>query len=174
MPTDTAQVDDLRLVAVPSAVNCAEMFVRFTLVEWRLRAILDDAIAAANTLVTAAVNGDKRSMAIISVRLRLHSDRLAIEIEDEHGAQSLAVPDELAGDNSGVQTLSGGGRVLWHELALPSGTDATAVPLPQRGTTRRDTTKASAAPIPPDEAADPQVMERILEALSRPADDRPE
>ena len=40
MNNQTSQVDDLRLVATPSAVNVAEMFVRFSLMEWSLRPLV--------------------------------------------------------------------------------------------------------------------------------------
>src|SRR5579885_2638595 len=39
----TTQIDDLQLIALPSAVNCAEMFVRFTVTEWSLRPLADEA-----------------------------------------------------------------------------------------------------------------------------------
>jgi len=67
-----------------------------------------------------------------------------------------------------VQVLSSGKQLLWCEVALPKGMDATVVPLPRRGTTKA----AAAAAPPPAEipAADdlsPDVMERILEGLRR-------
>jgi len=47
----TAQVDDLTLIALPTAVNCADLFVRFTLGEWRLRNMVDDCSSVACALV---------------------------------------------------------------------------------------------------------------------------
>jgi hypothetical protein len=135
----TAQMDDLVLVALPSAVNCAELFVRFALTEWSLRGLLDEATHAARQLVNAAVvNADPRSPGFLTVRLRLEGDRLVIEVDD--------------------------GRLAWHELPLPTGMSAAAVRLP-----RREQRRSPAAERLGDEPSevDPQVIQRIFTALSR-------
>lgn len=164
MNARTAQFDDLRLVALPTAVNCTDLFVRFTLAEWCLQSMLDDVTDTANRLVKHAVAGaDPKTPGIIAVRLRLRGDNLIVEIEGD-GGQTLEVPPGLAEQHAGVTSLDNGGQIVWCELPLPGGTDAYEVPLPRRGTTKP-------VPIEPrgeDESAemDPQVMERILAALA--------
>src|ERR1700743_2891757 len=79
---ETTQVDDIRLVALPTAINCAELFVRFALTEWSLRAMLDEASDVARELTAAAVEAaDQKFPYLITVRARVHSDRLVVEVE---------------------------------------------------------------------------------------------
>ena len=172
----TVQVDDLKLVTLPSAVNCADLFVRFTLVEWRVESMVPDVRRATDRMVKAVV-GDaspKSVPTMLLFRLRLSGNSLAVEIEDDRTSPRLAVPAELVGPNSGVQVLSSGKQLLWCEIALPKGMDATVVPLPRRGTTKA---AAAAAPPPAEIAAaddlSPDVMERILEGLRREKGDPP-
>lgn len=169
MHDQTVQVDDLRLVALPSAMNCADLFVRFTLTEWRVKSMLDDVANATKSLVRAVVGDVDKSAppAMITVRLRLSGTRMSIEIEDERSSPRLMVPPELPKSSSGVERLSTG-QVIWTEIPLPTGMDATVVPLPRRGTTK------AAAVRPPDDAnpadLDDDVMKRILSALKRDPD----
>jgi hypothetical protein len=172
----TVQVDDLKLVALPSAVNCADLFVRFTLTEWRVESMVPDVRRAAEALVKAVVGDAKPTSTptMLLFRLRLSGNSLAVEIEDDRATPALNVPRSLAGPNSGVQLLSTGKQLLWCEVPLPKGMDATVVPLPRRGTTRA---AAAAAPPPAQIAAaddlSPDVMERILDGLRRDHGDPP-
>ncbi|GAB1516549.1 hypothetical protein JCM33774_85940 [Actinophytocola sp. KF-1] len=172
----TVQVDDLKLVALPSAVNCADLFVRFTLTEWRVESIVPDVRRTAEALVKAVVGDAKPTSTptMLLFRLRLSGTSLAVEIEDDRTSPELRVPRTLAGPNSGVQLLSTGKQLLWCEVPLPKGMDATVVPLPRRGTTRA---AAAAAPPPAEIAAaddlSPDVMERILKGLRRGESDGP-
>ena len=78
----TAQVDDLTLIALPTAVNCADLFVRFTLGEWRLRNMTAECSAVACALVEAAVeSADPKTSRLITLRLRLSGDYLVVELE---------------------------------------------------------------------------------------------
>lgn len=172
----TVQVDDLKLVALPSAINCADLFVRFTLAEWRVDTMIPEVRRATEALITSVVgNADKKSTpTMLLFRLRLSGNTLAIEIEDDRQTPTLKVPRSLHGPNSGTTMLSTGKQLIWAEVPLPKGMDATVVPLPRRGTTRA----AAAAAPPPVEvpAADdlsPDVMERILEGLRRDHGDPP-
>jgi hypothetical protein len=166
----TVQVDDLKLVALPSAINCADLFVRFTLAEWRVESMIPEVRRATEALITAVV-GDanaKSTPTMLLFRLRLSGNTLAIEIEDDRQTPKLTVPRSLSGPNSGATLLSTGKQLIWAEVPLPKGMDATVVPLPRRGTTRA----AAAAAPPPAEIAgaddlSPDVMERILEGLRR-------
>lgn len=168
MHEQTVQVDDLRLVALPSAMNCADLFVKFTLTEWRVASMIEDVSNTTRSLVRAVVGEVDTSAppAMITVRLRLSGTRLSVEIEDERVTPRLAVPPELPHSSSGVEVLADGRQLIWSDLPLPSGMDATVVPLPRRGTTK-------AAAVRPPEAdergdLDDDVMKRILDALKKP------
>ncbi|WP_460405500.1 ATP-binding protein [Actinophytocola sediminis] len=142
------------------------MFVRFTLTEWRVASMIEDVANTTRSLVRAVVGKVDKSVppAMITVRLRLSGSRMSVEIEDERASPRLAVPPELPHSSSGVEAL-GGGQLIWSDLPLPSGMDATVVPLPRRGTTK------AAAVRPPEEEnqtdLDDDVMKRILNALKR-------
>jgi hypothetical protein len=166
----TVQVDDLRLVALPSAMNCADLFVRFTLTEWRVKSMIEDVANATRSLVRAVVGKVDKSAppAMIIVRLRLSGSRMSVEIEDERSSPRLAVPPELSQSSSGVELLPGGRQLIWSDLPLPTGMDATVVPLPRRGTTKA----AAVRPVEDDKQTDldDDVMKRILNALKRDPD----
>lgn len=172
MNAQTTQMDDLHLVALPSAVNCAELFVRFALAEWSLRLLLDEAVQVARQVVVAAVNSaDPQSPGLITVRLRLRGDRLVIEVEDRQMVSPPVGLPTLASGRTGVTSLEGRGTLVWCELPLPAGVTASAVPLP-----RREQRRSPAAQQMTDEPAevDPQVIQRILFGLSQSSDGQTE
>ena len=170
MNAHTTQVDDLQLIAQPSAVNCADLFVRFSLAEWSLRPLADEASEVARQLVSAAVDSaDSRSPGFITVRLRLRGDALVIEVEDE--LMSSAEPPRVPGRRTDVVRL-GHGKLVWCELPLPGGVNASSVPLPQRE--RRPSPAAERAAASEGPEVDPHVMERILAGLSRSTEGRAE
>ncbi|RKT87584.1 hypothetical protein SAMN05421805_101834 [Saccharopolyspora antimicrobica] len=163
--TQTAQVDDLRLIALPSAVNCAEMFVRFTLAEWSLRDLVDETTQLTTALVTAAVdNANQDSAGFLTIRLRLSGDKLVAEVEDEQATLPPALAPGFAGGRCGSTALRGGGSLVWCEVPLPGGVSADAVPLPRRSRTKRHPMAEHAA----EETAeiDPEVVKRLLSGLS--------
>jgi hypothetical protein len=165
----TTQVDDLQLIAQPSAVNCADLFVRFSLTEWSLRALADEASEVARRLVSAAVDhADPRAPGFLTVRLRLRGDGLVIEIEDDQPAG--ADPPMLPGRQMDVVRM-GHGKLVWCELPLPGGVSASAVRLPQRERRRSPAAEREANEAP---EVDPHVMERILAGLSRSTEGRGE
>lgn len=153
---------------MPSAVNCAELFVRFNLTEWHVPSMIPDVGEAAKRLVETVV-GDfvpgRTPPTMITVRLRLRGNAVAVEIEDDRPTPPLAVPASLVGKKSGVSTMSRGRQLIWCELPLPSGMDATVVPLPRRGTTRAAPPRSKEI----DNAADlnNDVMQRILDGLRK-------
>jgi hypothetical protein len=167
----TVQVDDLKLVRLPSALNCADLFVRFTLVEWRVESMVPDVRRATEALVRTVIGDvDPKTPrpTMLLFRLRLSGNSLAVEIEDDRSTPTLIVPRALTGTNAGVTLLSTGKQLIWCEVPLPRGMSATVVPLPRRGTTRA----AAAAAPPPAEIAgaddlSPEVMDRILKGLRR-------
>ncbi len=162
----TSQVDDLQLVALPSAVNCADIFIRFTLQEWSLRAMVDQATDAVSQLVTAAVDGaDEQQPGLITVRVRLRGEYLVIEVEDDLDAEPPEVSPTLAGGNAGIESRNRPGKLIWWELPL-QGVSASAVPLPRRDP-RRSPASEQGEQANPISEMDTQVMQRILTGLRR-------
>lgn len=168
----TTQVDDLQLVALPNAVSCAEMFVRFSVTEWHLRPLADQAVNVVADMVAVAVReADQDKPGMMTVRIRLDGELLVIEVEDGQQAKphlGVPVPQGLRG---GVSPRRGGGRVMWCAIQLPSGMSASAVPLPKR--TRRPSPAAQReAEAGEPMGVDPEIIERVMSALSRPSDRR--
>jgi len=162
---DTAQVDDLRLIALPTAVNCTDIFVRFTLGEWSLRPLADEAANTTIKMVEAAVGAaDQKNPGFLTIRLRLRGDVLVVEVEDEIAGARPGPIKELEGKRTGVEPIGNRGNRRWVELELPSGMSAEAVPLPRRE--KRRSPAAEALGDEPDEL-DPQVMQRLLTGLNR-------
>jgi hypothetical protein len=158
----TTQVDDLRLVALPSAVNCAEMFVRFALAEWSLRELVPEATRIIRHLVSASVEGAKTvTPRFLTIRLRLHGDALVIELDDDLAGE----PPELPGAQINAVTLPGARRNVWSELPLPTGMSAAAVPLPQRAPNRAPAVEPTSEQ--PRVDADSQILQRVLYGLNR-------
>lgn len=168
MISQTTQVDDLRLVAAPSAVNCAEIFVRFALIEWSLRPLIPDATAVTRHIVSSSVAGATQSRPrFLTVRLRLHGDCVVIELDDDQ----LGEPPELDGWTISAVSMPGGRRNVWCELPLPTGMSAA---LPRRAPGRSAATAPSAPslseyPGEPVDAADSEILQRVLYGLNRPA-----
>lgn len=165
MNPQTTQVDDLRLVALPTAVNCADMFVRFALTEWSLRQLQDDASHVACELVHAVVQQHQSEVPrFITLRLRLHGHVLVVEVEDA-ALLPPVVPETLEGRKTGVMSLPGGGSLMWCEVSLPTGMNASAVPLPRRERRKPPTSAGAADPEPAD--VDDEFFERLLSKLNR-------
>ncbi|SFP00723.1 hypothetical protein SAMN05421810_101668 [Amycolatopsis arida] len=168
MNSQTAQVDDLQLVSMPSAVSCANLFVRFTLTEWSLRPLVEEAGRAVSRFVSAVVDrADPREPGFLTVRLRLSGEYLIVEVEDDQSPASAAAP-VMEGRRTGVERVAGTGRLVWCELPLPPGTSATDVRLPRRSERRRSlvTEQMRGEPV----EVDPRLVERILTGLSRTGD----
>ena len=160
MSARTTQVDDLRLVAQPSAVLCAELFVRLILTDWSLRPMLEQVNAAAGRLVGAVIDAsDPKAPAFLTLRLQLRGEVLVLEVDDDLPA--LAPPRAVAGEQVGVE-MRDGTRTTWCELPLPGGMSAGQVQLPRRGARRTLVDEpVSGEPV----AADPAVLERLLNHL---------
>lgn len=171
MDPQTTQVDDLRLVALPTAVNCADMFVRFALAEWSLRQLQPETSRIACALVDEVVGREEAAVpSFITLRLRVHGDYLVVEVEDASPLDPV-IPQTLAGLQAGVMSLPEGGHLVWCELPLPTGINAQAVPLPRRER-RKPPATATAAPVDDDQAdVDDQFFERLLSKLHQPPPD---
>lgn len=171
MDPQTTQVDDLKLVALPTAVNCADMFVRFALREWNLRQLQDETSHVACELVANVVERNTEAVpGFLTLRLRLHGDCLVVEVEDTEVLPPV-VPETLAGRKGGAMANPAGGNLMWCEVALPTGVDASAVPLPRRERRKPPTS----SPQGQEEAADvdDEFFERLLSKLHRPAEPPP-
>ncbi len=167
MNAKTAQVDDLRLVALPSAVNCADLFVRFSLTEWSLRDLFDEAADAARTLVRAVVDRtDEKDPGFVTVRLRLSGDCLVVEVEDDQLDRIHDEAPTVAGRSTGAVPLEGRGKLVWCEVPLPDGVTANQVRLPRRDE-RRTSQVPEAAGESPATGPDPQFMDRLLTGLQQ-------
>ncbi|GAA1939378.1 ATP-binding protein [Amycolatopsis minnesotensis] len=161
MSAHTTQMDDLRLVAQPSAVPCAELFVRVILADWSLLPMLDQVTSATGRLVGAVVDeGTPSAPAFLTVRLRLREDALVIEVDDD--LPDPAPPRSRRGERIGVVPNPAGGRTTWCELPLPGGLNAGEVRLPHRKERRTLVDEpVTGEPV----AADPAVLERLLDRM---------
>lgn len=162
MSAHTTQVDDLRLVAQPSAISCTELFVRLILTDWSLLPMLEQVTGVAGRLVRAVVDaGDTASPAFLTVRLRLRGEVLVIEVDDD--LPEPAPPQAAPGERVGVVPHGARGRTTWCELPLPAGLTAGQVKLPRRERRRTLVDEPmSGEPV----AADPVVLDRLLNRLS--------
>ncbi|WP_086850566.1 histidine kinase [Amycolatopsis kentuckyensis] len=162
MSAHTSQMDDIRLVAQPSALPVTELFVRLILTDWSLLPMLEQVTATAKRLVEAVIDAsDPKAPAFVTLRLRLRAEVLSIEVDDDVPGR----PDTPArpGERLGVSPAEGGGRTTWCELALPGGMSARQVRLPRR----QDRRTLVDEPVSGDPvAADPEVLERLLTRLS--------
>jgi hypothetical protein len=168
---EATQVDDIRLVALPTAINCAELFVRFALTEWSLTPMMDEASDVVRDLTSAAVEvADPGVPAFITVRARVHGDRLVVEVES---GKPTRPPTNLDGPNgwrAGVVELRGRRQLAWCELPLPGGMDASSVPLPRRhhrkgGNAAPPVEEEPLAGLRDASDVDEDVMRRILYGL---------
>jgi hypothetical protein len=156
------QVDDLRLVAQPSAVPCTELFVRLLLSDWSLLPMVEQVTATTSRLVGDVVDQSRpASPAFVTVRLQLRGDVLVVEVEDD--LPDPRPPRPAPGERMGVEPRGAAGRTTWCELPLPGGLSAGQVRLPRRQERRTLVDEpVSGAPV----AADPEVLERLLNRLS--------
>jgi hypothetical protein len=158
----TEQVDDLQLVAMPSAIGCADLFIRFSLAEWSLHEMRDIGAHAARTLATAVVAAaDQSTPSMITARVRLTGGDLIFEIESQQPVPTPAIPGVM---RVGSTQVGPGRYVVWCALPLPAGMSAAAVPLPRRQ--RRPSQAAQSAPVEEPSTTDPAVMRRILFGLN--------
>jgi hypothetical protein len=159
----TSQMDDIRLVAQPSALPVTELFVRLILSDWSLLPMLEQVTATAKRLVGTVIEaGDPKSPAFVTLRLRLRAEVLSVEVDDD--VPGLPEPKVTGpGERVGVTPGAGGARTTWCELELPGGINARQVRLPRR----QDRRSLVDEPVSGDPvAADPQVLERLLSRLS--------
>ncbi|MFD1045682.1 ATP-binding protein [Kibdelosporangium lantanae] len=145
MPEEPRFLASLDLVALPTAVSVARMFISETLNRWRVFFIEDDVVAVGVELVTSAVEATKPDVntswndltEINPIRLRLLGYRrhIVFEVTDQHyqplgprggrnkpGGSGLHVVDAVT--NRWGSFLGPCGRVTWAELAVYERTKA--------------------------------------------------
>ena len=105
----------------------------------------------------AVESADPKTSRLITLRLRLSGDYLVIELE----AARFTMPPTSPDLRTGELQLAGGIKLIWCELALPTGVNAGAVPLPRRE--KRRSPAAEALGDEPD--VDPELIQRILFGL---------
>lgn len=166
MSSHTAQVDDIRLVAMPSALSCTTMFVEFSLTEWRLPMLRDTTSEAARALVQNVLDhADGNNPGFVNVRLRLKGDCLVIEVEDDQLAHAHDDAPVVEGRRTGAVPVQGRGKLVWCELPLPPGMSATQVRLPHRGERRNLPPEAASTPSENAQTVDPALADRVLVGL---------
>ncbi|MBK1782815.1 ATP-binding protein [Prauserella cavernicola] len=167
MNSQTAQVDDLRLVALPSALNCTDLFVRFSLTEWSLPALREEVTRAARSLVQAVIDKtNPRAPGFMTLRLRIAGDCLVIELEDDQLARMHERAPTVDGRQTGAVPIDGRGKLVWCEIPLPGGISAAGVRLPRRDERRSQLADAD-LPEPAQGGVDPALVDRVLVGLKR-------
>ncbi|SFB41927.1 hypothetical protein SAMN05216266_110215 [Amycolatopsis marina] len=165
MNSQTAQVEDLQLVTYPSAVNCTDFFVRFTLTEWALRPLQDEATHAAAHFVADVVDrANPREPGFITVRLQVRADHLLVEVEDDQSPQPPSASPRLADRRTGVVPRGDRGKIAWCEIPLPMGVSASGVALPRRDGRRSLVQEQMAGE---SAVVDPDLARRVLTGLNR-------
>jgi anti-sigma regulatory factor (Ser/Thr protein kinase) len=185
MTTDNRPLftDGLTLAALPTAVGCARMLVRFDLGQWGVRAVMDEAELVVSELVTNAVKTtgvmdteprwtELTDLALLKVRLVLTQSSLFIEVWDRDPTLPvLKEPTLDAESGRGLFIVEAtcrrwdvfhprsGGKVVWGELPIPHGT-FTPTGLPKR--------HPAPGPRRPSEVMqDPELLRRVRDGLNK-------
>ncbi|WP_143268929.1 ATP-binding protein [Amycolatopsis vastitatis] len=180
-PRSLAAID---LVALPTAVAVARMFVADTLRRWEAMVIEPDMEAVAAELVTLSVKAtgpaeetswqDIQRIGAIKVCLMGWSRHIVVKVADQHD-QELVLSDDVAlpGD-SGIglvdaragrwgSRLTQTGRVMWAELAVY---ERTPVGLPRRRRTPSPSPRNRISGQQHDEAYS-DLLHRVRDGLKR-------
>ena len=124
---ETTRQDRLLLQPEPSSARAAREFVRRTCTRWELEPLLEPALLVVSELVTNAVH---HAQTCVTVGLRLRTDHLLVEVEDEDSRPPvLQHNDREAVSGRGLILIdalsrrwgsqpSPLGKVVWAELAL--------------------------------------------------------
>jgi hypothetical protein len=170
------RVDDLGLVALPTAITCARLFVTYTLDSWELSSfVLADALVVATELVTLAVEetgvaddvvrwSELEQLNSIVVRLLGFPNHVVIEVWDVANEPMTLPDEELPPFPEGLQLVditaskwgshaTRRGRVTWAELAVHARTES-GLPIRRR--------KTPPPPAHDDAAAAPTIDDDLL------------
>ena len=167
--------NQLTLAAVPTAVVCARLLVRYQLQEWRIsQQLVSTAERIAEILVTQAVattgitelhptfSKAYDHLTLLVIRLRLLAQSIVIEVWDSSPEPPTPFPS-MAGVRSNYYPRRTGGKVVWCELdisrqSLLDDTIELPPPLPRR--------KPNIGPPHPIERMnDPAILRQVLEGL---------
>jgi hypothetical protein len=171
----------LDLVALPTAVTVARLFVADTMRRWGALFIEPDMEAITAELVTLAVLDtgpaegtnwrDLRKIGLIKVCLIGFRKHIVVEVVDEHH-EALARPDDgERREDTGLglidarsktwgSCLTPQGRVMWAELGVY---ERTATGLPRRAVTPSPRPRPS--PTPPATTFDAEFLQRVRDGL---------
>jgi hypothetical protein len=181
--------DEQVLSALPSAVGCAQRFARYTLEQWQLQGLAEQAEAVVATLVGDAVARTGivvehpgyadlygKTLNLLAVRLRVIGERVLIEVRDDDAAPPWPRDEKEPVAQPGHRTLgarrvgyglgSTGGTVARFELDISlAGTldDTQPLGLPLRIPARLRPVAAPDRSI--DVERDPHVLRRVLNGL---------
>ena len=171
--------DDLGLVALPTAISCARLFVKYTLDNWRASSfVVADAMTITGELValsvqeTGVLDDDVRWSELdyinrIVIRLLGFPRHIVIEVWDA-ATEPAALPagpadtlprgldlvDVLAG--RWASTASPRGRLTWAELPVYDRTEA-GLPIQRR--------RPSPRPVLPAPVIDEELLRRVRDGL---------
>ncbi|SDP98490.1 ATP-binding protein [Lentzea jiangxiensis] len=168
-------IDSLELVALPTAVAVARMFISDTLKRWQALFIEDYVAAVAVELVTLSVEqtGGAKVPSLIILRMLGYRRHIVFEVTDLHdeALQLSAEADVPEGRGLGLvdafadrwgSFISPRGRVNWAELAVYG---RTAAGLPLRDP--QPIPELSNVPDKPALTGDLDLIRRILDGLNK-------
>jgi hypothetical protein len=176
--------DDLGLVALPTAVSCARMFVKYTLDNWKASPfVVADALAVVGELValsveeTGLLDDEVRWSELdyvnrIVVRLLGFPRHIVIEVWDAASEPAVLPIEEPATRPTGLHlvdvlagmwgsTASPRGRLTWAELPVYDRTEA-GLPIRRRRRRMQPTTVAEPMSQP---VVDEELLRRVRDGL---------
>lgn len=199
-PPPSLSMEDQLLAALPSAVDCARRFVRYTLEQWRLHNLIDtaeivvaeligDAVAATGIVIEHPSYLDlyDKQLTLVDLRLQRLGTRVLIEVWDTDptppwprepapGRAEASSPRAAARVQSRTYYLPPPrGKVVRVELEIPpdgSLEDTQELALPRRaGRPHRQMFPAPARPV--EIMTNPVLLQRVLDGLRQLDTDEP-
>lgn len=180
-PPTTEQIseDELVLVAVPSAISCAQLLVRAVARDWRLDRfcadIANDAVSelVAHTVATTGATDPGPTyhtefdrVGLMTVRVRLIPRSLVVEVWDngDSAPEPPLVTFRKGIDDWGYHMPYPGQRVVWCKLAVRTGGIDNTMRLPAI-LPRRERRNFPRPDQPIKPMRDPHLLQRVLEGL---------
>lgn len=174
--------DGQLLAALPSAVSCAQRFVRFTLERWRLFDLVDLTETVTTELVSDAVSSTgvivehpnyldlyDKQLNLIDLRLHLAETHVIVQVWDADPTPPRPREREYA-DSRNFYLPQHGGKVVWAALEIPptllhEGTRRPGL-LPRRaGYPCRPVPPAADSPV--EVMAEPALLERVRDGIQQ-------
>jgi len=178
LPRPDGLEDRLKLAALPTAVGCSKLFIKYTLDAWQLGHLIEAAELLISELVTSAVKAtgitepnprwtELDDLKLIAIRLRRTETSIFIEVWDSEPTPPV-IPARV-GHQWHYYHPQRGGKVVWCELPIlsPRLEDTQQMrPVLERRVRR---------PVPPSvkpvhAIEDPDLLRRVLEGLKRLGD----